>query len=156
MRVGRSVPADLALGWLHRARLEGRLHPLNQPSPHDEVRSVHPEVQRPSNRVPIVSEFAAFLARAEDDPDALSAEERIRWDAYMTAVYRHFGNLVYASRVGTLDREMWEAYRATLKDHLRAPSWADWYRAHQHLFSTSLTELVELSVEELAAESKAV
>jgi hypothetical protein len=102
------------------------------------------------------SEFAAFLARAEENPDALSTEERVRWDSYMTAVYRHFGNLVYAYRVGTLDQEMWEAYRATLKDHLRAPSWAAWYRAHQHLFSTSLTELVEQTVDEIAAENAAV
>ncbi len=97
------------------------------------------------------SEFAAFLARAEQDPDSLSPEERVRWDAYMTAVYRHFGNLVYAYRVGTLDHEMWDAYRATLKDHLRAPSWSVWYEAHKHLFSASLTELVR----ELAAENAA-
>ena len=98
------------------------------------------------------SEFAAFLARAEQDPDSLSPEERVRWDAYMTAVYRHFGNLVYAYRVGTLDHEMWDAYRATLKDHLRAASWAAWYDAHQHLFSASLTELVQ----EIAVENAAV
>ena len=100
------------------------------------------------------SEFAAFLARAERDPAELSAEDRVRWDAYMTAVYRHFGNLVYASRVGTLDREMWEAYRATLKDHLRNPSWATWYRAHRHIFSVSLTELVEKALAEIAAEDR--
>lgn len=98
------------------------------------------------------SEFAAFLARAEKDPEQLGPEERIRWDAYMTAVYRHFGNLVYAYRVGTLDREMWEAYRATLKEHLRQRSWADWYLAHNHLFSTSLDELVERILRELAEE----
>ena len=98
------------------------------------------------------SEFAAFLARAERDPEELSAEDRVRWDAYMTAVYRHFGNLAYASRVGTLDREMWEAYRATLKDHLRTPSWGVWYHAHQHIFSVSLTELVENALAEIAAE----
>ena len=71
----------------------------------------------------------------------------------MTAVYRHFGNLVYAYRVGTLDREMWGAYRATFKDHLRTPSWAGWYQSHRHLFSTSLTELVEQALEEIGAES---
>jgi len=50
------------------------------------------------------SEFAAFIVRAERDPDALSRDESERWDAYMTAVYRHFGNLVYQHRVGALDR----------------------------------------------------
>lgn len=89
------------------------------------------------------SEFAAFLARAEVAPEALSPEERVRWDAYMTAVYRHFGNLVYAYRVGTLDRQMWESYRRTLGEHLKEPSWAAWYEANADLFSSALTELVE-------------
>jgi hypothetical protein len=98
------------------------------------------------------SEFAAFLARAQADPDSLTPEERVRWDAYMTAVYRHFGNLVYAYRVGTLDHQMWESYRATLKDHLRTRSWADWYDEHRHLFSTALNALVDQATSEIAAE----
>ncbi len=98
-------------------------------------------------------EFAAFLGRAEQHPEELSFEERVRWDAYMTAVYRHFGNLVYAYRVGTLDREMWDTYRATLKDHLRTPAWGVWYQTHRHLFSVSLTELVEETLKEIGTEA---
>lgn len=98
------------------------------------------------------SEFASFLARAQQDPSGLTPAERVRWDAYMTAVYRHFGNLVYAYRVGTLDRQMWESYRSTLKNHLRTPSYAAWYLEHRHLFSTALTELVEQAGAEIAAE----
>ena len=40
------------------------------------------------------SEFAAFFERAEPDPDELSPSERVRWDSYMTAVFRHFDNLM--------------------------------------------------------------
>ena len=98
------------------------------------------------------SEFAAFLARAQRNPRNLTPEERVRWDAYMTAVYRHFGNLVYAYRVGTLDRQMWESYRATLKDHLRTVSWAEWYQEHRHLFSTALNALVDQCIAEIRAE----
>jgi hypothetical protein len=98
------------------------------------------------------SEFADFLARAEDDPEALSPSERLRWDSYMTAVYRHFGNLQYAHRVGTLDHQMWTAYKATLKDHLRAPSWAEWFEDHRHLFSSALGTQVDEALAELAAE----
>jgi hypothetical protein len=101
------------------------------------------------------SEFAAFLERAERCPEELSAQERVRWDAYMTAVYRHFGNLVYQYRVGALDEQMWDAYRSTLKEHVRVPSWADWFRAHSHLFSSSLTEQVELGLAEMDAERAA-
>lgn len=98
------------------------------------------------------SEFAAFLARAESDPSTLTAAESVRWDAYMTAVYRHFGNLQYAHRVGTLDRQMWVAYQATLKDHLRTASWVAWFQGHRHLFSAALGEQVDALLVEIASE----
>lgn len=101
------------------------------------------------------SEFADFLARAERDPTSLSDAERVRWDAYMTAVYRHFGNLQYAHRVGTLDRQMWESYRATLKDHLRTPSWAAWFQEHRHLFSSALGAQIDEALEDIAREKRA-
>ena len=101
-------------------------------------------------------EFAAFLTRAERDADSLSPEERVRWDAYMTAVYRHFGNLVYQHRVGALDHLMWDAYQAALKEHLRSPSWVSWYRENAHVFSVALTSQVEGACRELEAEGGSV
>lgn len=98
------------------------------------------------------SEFAAFLERAERDPDSLSPEEQIRWDAYMTAVWRHFGNLVYQYRVGALDEQMWNAYSATIKDHLRTRSWRDWYCANSGLFSKPLTDQVDVALIEIDAD----
>lgn len=90
------------------------------------------------------SEFAAFLHKAEADPESLTPAEKVRWDAYMTAVYRHFGNLVYQYRVGALDRQMWESYERTLEDHLRqTPSWGRWFEANKHVFSSSLVDQVE-------------
>lgn len=98
------------------------------------------------------SEFADFLARAEKDPSSLSQAERVRWDAYMTAVFRHFGNLQYAHRVGTLDKQMWESYRATLRDDLATPSWGAWFQQHRHLFSSGLGEQIDGVLEEIARE----
>jgi hypothetical protein len=91
----------------------------------------------------IDSEFARFLHKAETDPSSLSPEEKVRWDSYMTAVYRHFGNLVYQHRVGALDQEMWEAYERTLGHRLQMPSWRVWFQEHEVLFSKSLVEHVE-------------
>jgi hypothetical protein len=98
------------------------------------------------------SEFAGLLARAERDPADLSLEERVRWDAYMTAVFRHFGNLVYQNRVGALDAQMWESYRKDLKEHLRSPHWAAWFRDRQVVFSESLVEEVAALVDEIRRE----
>jgi hypothetical protein len=104
----------------------------------------------PSFRDP---EFAAFLDRAERDPSSLTAEEKMRWDAYMTAVFRHFGNLVYQHRVGALDHLMWDAYESALKEHLRTPAWGRWYDENGHVFSTALTKKVAVARRELQAES---
>ena len=99
------------------------------------------------------SEFADFLHRAENDPASLRPEEVVRWDAYMTAVYRHFGNLVYQYRVGALDQQMWEAYMRTLEVHLRVPSWGAWFMEHQELFSDALRIEVERIMEKLEREA---
>lgn len=98
------------------------------------------------------AEFADFLSRAQQDPRALTPSERVRWDAYMTAVYRHFGNLQYSHRVGALDGQMWKAYRATLKEHLKTPSWARWFQENRHVFSSALGDQVDEALAELAAE----
>lgn len=98
------------------------------------------------------SEFAAFLDRAESDPDNLDPASKLRWDSYMTAVFRHYGNLVYQDRVGALDNQMWESYRRDLKEHLRSPAWTDWFRDHQVVFSESLVDEVACIVEEIRSE----
>jgi len=102
------------------------------------------------------SEFAAFLARAEADPSNLNEGERLRWDSYMTAVFRHFGNLVYQNRVGALDRQMWQSYRRDLKEHLRSPHWVQWFRDHRVVFSESLVEEVACLVEEIRSEGAVI
>lgn len=99
-------------------------------------------------------EFADFLARAEADPAALSPAERLRWDSYMTAVFRHFGNLTYQARVGALDEQMWEAYRQDLKEHLRAPSWAGWFLEHREVFNRSLVNLVDETLADMEREER--
>ena len=99
-------------------------------------------------------EFAEFLHRAQNDPSGLTPAETIQWNSYMTAVFRHFGNLVYQYRVGSLDRQMWEAYRRTLKEHLRTPAWRTWFEANSHIFSTSLIEQVDKAVRELDEEAR--
>ena len=100
------------------------------------------------------SEFAEFLHRAEQDPDSLPPDEKLRWDSYMTAVYRHFGNLVYQHRVGALDVEMWESYERTLRGHLEVPSWGNWFLQHKNLFSANLVAEIEQKLREIEAEKR--
>lgn len=101
------------------------------------------------------SEFADFLHRAEKDPASLTPSEQVRWDAYMTAVYRHFGNLVYQYRVGALDAQMWESYERTLREHLRTPSWGAWFNENRAVFSDALQAHVDRVLRELSEERAA-
>jgi hypothetical protein len=98
------------------------------------------------------SEFAEFLSRVENDSSSLRPEEAVRWNAYMTAVYRHFGNLVYQYRVGALDQQMWDAYVRTLKEHLRSPAWGTWFEGNRDIFSDALCIEVTRLLQELREE----
>ena len=98
------------------------------------------------------SEFADFMASAQNRSyDELSPAEKIRWDSFMMAVYRHYGNLVYQHRVGALDEQMWEAYRDDLKEAVRIPAWRNWFDRNRRVLSTSLRDEVDCILTELAA-----
>ena len=97
-------------------------------------------------------EFADFVARAAQAPDGLTPGERERWDSYMTAIFRHFGNLLYQWEVGTIEDKMWESYRRSFKNILRSRARMAWYLDHPHFFDQRLAEEVRAIAEELAGE----
>ena len=96
--------------------------------------------------------LADFLAGAAGNQDALTAGERLRWDCYMTAVFRHFGNLLYQRETGAMEEKMFQSYRRSLKDHLTNQGWVAWYLDHPHLFDQRLADEVRCILEELASE----
>ena len=98
------------------------------------------------------SELADFVTRAAEDPDRLTAAERLRWDSYMTAGFRHFSNLLYQRETGAMEDKMWESYRRSFKDHLLSEGWVGWYLAHPHFFDQRLADEVRSILEELAGE----
>jgi hypothetical protein len=98
-------------------------------------------------------EFADFMARAQEvSVDQLAPSELIRWNSFMMAVYRHYGNLVYQHRVGALDEEMWHAYREDLKQAVTTPSWRGWFEQNRGVLSQSLQEEVDCILAELQFE----
>ena len=98
------------------------------------------------------SELADFVARAADAPDRLDAGERLRWDSYMTAGFRHFSNLLYQRETGAMEEKMWESYRRSFKHHLLSEGWVNWYLENPHLFDERLADEVRCILEELANE----
>ena len=96
-------------------------------------------------------ELADFVTRAADDPDRLDAGERLRWDSYMTAGFRHFSNLLYQHETGAMEEKMWESYRRSFKHHLLSEGWVNWYLENTHLFDERLADEVRCILEELAS-----
>lgn len=97
-------------------------------------------------------ELADFLARATDDQDSLTPGDRLRWDSYMTAIFRHMGNLLYQRETGAMEEKMWESYRRSFKDHLVCEGWVVWYLDNVHLFDQRLADEVRSILEELASD----
>ena len=63
-------------------------------------------------------ETAAFYHRCLFDNTELSGTEKLRWHAVMITVYRHWDNLLYQNRMGSLDNEMWLTYDRTMTHYL--------------------------------------
>jgi hypothetical protein len=87
-------------------------------------------------------EFTEFLMRAQSDPDAATPAEKLRFHILLLAAFRHWDNLYYQFRNGTLEREMWESYDCTLTNWLANPAWREWFKRNASFFSESLRVLV--------------
>ena len=87
-------------------------------------------------------EFSESLHRAHANPETLTPAERMRFDAVVLTVFRHWDNLYYQFRSGTLDREMWEIYERALTHWLANEAWAAWFRENAASCSQSLRDLV--------------
>jgi hypothetical protein len=72
-------------------------------------------------------DVAAILEAGLKDPAGLSPEERRRFNAYNSARFRHYDNLYYQYRVGTLEGSQWHGFDSLLRTHLRQPGIARWW-----------------------------
>jgi len=88
------------------------------------------------------AEFTEFLARMQVDPGAGTAADKLRFHITLLAAFRHWDNLYYQFRNGTLDPEMWRSYDRTLSGWFDNDSWRAWFHNNAECFSSSLRELV--------------
>jgi hypothetical protein len=101
-----------------------------------------------SNSVAILSpmyahpEFTEFLTRVQSAPDAATPAEKQRFHILMLSAFRHWDNLYYQFRNGTLEREMRESYDRTMANWLTNPAWREWFKHNATFFSESLRALV--------------
>jgi hypothetical protein len=88
------------------------------------------------------NETATFYHRCLYNNADLTGPERLRWHAVMITIYRHWDNLLYQNRKGSLEDEMWLSYDRTMTSYLEYKPWTDWFLANGHLFSSNLQQLV--------------
>ena len=89
------------------------------------------------------NETATFYHRCLFNNEELSGPEKLRWHAVMITLYRHWDNLLYQNRKGSLENEMWLSYDRTMTNYLAYQPWVDWFVANSQLFSTNLQHLLE-------------
>jgi hypothetical protein len=80
------------------------------------------------------------------DPGRLSEVERLRLQAFLTALYRQYQNLYFQKRQSLLDEELWQAHRVTIMRHISSPGGADWWAIARDQHSKGFVEYVEREV----------
>ncbi|MBA2249151.1 MAG: hypothetical protein H0W12_03050 [Chitinophagaceae bacterium] len=78
------------------------------------------------------TETASFYHRCLFNNAELNGPEKLRWHAVMIAVYRHWDNLLYQNRMGSLEDEMWLTYDRTMTHYFSYKAWVDWFTTNSH------------------------
>jgi len=87
-------------------------------------------------------EVAAILEAGLTNPVGLSPADRRRFNAYNSARFRHYDNLYYQYRVGTLERSQWNGFDALLRTHLRQPGIVRWWEESSGFYSDEFVSYV--------------
>lgn len=101
-----------------------------------------------ANTVAILSPLLAepgiteFIVRIQANPDAATPAERMRFHSFLLIGFRHWDNLYFQFRSGSLDRQMWLSYDRTMSRWMDNDAWRDWFRANAASFSPDLRELL--------------
>ena len=83
-------------------------------------------------------ELSALLVRAGDDATTLSAEESVRFNAYMWGLTNLFEDSLFQYTKGLLTRENWMSTRWALLEVLSQPGSREWMKHTMPGFSESL------------------
>lgn len=78
--------------------------------------------------------------------------EKLRWHTLMISMLRHFDNLLYQAKIGTLAPELWVGYDRVLASWLHVPALLEWYDAHPDWFSKDLGAWINARRTVVAAE----
>jgi hypothetical protein len=88
------------------------------------------------------AEVAAIMEQGLADPLQLSASDRRRFNAYNSARFRHYDNLFYQYRAGTLEESQWRGFDNLLRFHFQQPGISRWWGDNTPYYSDEFVEYV--------------
>ncbi len=95
------------------------------------------------------AEVARLMEVGLRDLMALSPEDRRRFNAYNSARFRHYDNLYYQYRAGTLEESQWSGLRNLLRFHLSQPGIVRWWEEARAFYSPDFVAYVASLQDEL-------
>lgn len=86
--------------------------------------------------------LASILLRAENDPSALSAEERLKFNTHMAGLYNTLdvvANMAHSGLRTEFGYQKTAQYMASL---MKSPTRKAWYERHAHQYSPALRDVM--------------
>jgi len=80
------------------------------------------------------------------DFESFSKEDRRRYAAFMTGLFRRYETLLYQTRLGNIDRSEWEGVRAELDYMFKYPGARAWWSAGQISFNRELRDFIDREI----------
>ena len=81
------------------------------------------------------------------DLSSLDINERRRFATYMTSAVRRLENVLYQTRVGTIDPDGWAGIREHMKFVFMRPGAQEWFSSSKNLFTPEVVEFIERDLE---------
>lgn len=89
---------------------------------------------------------SSFVHQALRNPSSLSPDDQFRLHCAMLIYARHFDNLLYQHRLGSLEASQWKGYGATLDAWLRFPGFRNWFEKNGQVVSDELRALISQKI----------
>ncbi len=90
-------------------------------------------------------ELAARFESAVGDWTSLEASERSQINFLFTQLFRHWENAFFQMRQGTLEPELWDAWRYAMVSYFHQPGVQAWWPTRRSVYSSTFRELLEQS-----------
>jgi hypothetical protein len=91
--------------------------------------------------------LARIITKGVDDPESLSNDERLRFNANAITLYHHLDAAYQMYECGLLDAESWRGFAYEAAIWIRLPGIRDWFETDKHRLSPGFRKYLEQALE---------